>query len=140
MKKTPNGQFLSGAFALSLAVLFTACRSTPTQTAVELKRLQGYWQGQGGAGSISINITGSSLNYYARPDHWFKTTFTLPAGTDPQQLRATVKESGEKPPKSVGEVVVAIFRIEDGTLTLPRHQRTMQSRRKASRMTRLVGS
>ena len=118
MKKTPNGQFLSGAFALSLAVLFTACRSTPTQTAVELKRLQGYWQGEGGAGSISINITGNSLNYYARPDHWFKTTFTLPAGTDPQQVRATIKESGEKAPKSVGEVVVAIFKIEDGTLTL----------------------
>src|SRR5437773_12482391 len=88
MKKTPNGQFLSAAIALSLAALFTACRSTPTQTAPELKSLQGYWQGEGGAGSISINITGNSINYYARPDQWFKTTFTLPAGTDPKQLLA----------------------------------------------------
>ena len=118
MKKTPDGQFLSGAIALSLAALFTACRSTPTQTAPELKSLQGYWQGEGPADNISISITGNSLNYYARPDHWFKTTFTLPAGTDPQQLRATIKESGEKPPKSVGEVVNSIFKIDDGTLTL----------------------
>ena len=57
MKKAPNGQFLLGAVALSLVVLFTACQSTPTQTAAELNRLQGYWQGEGPAGKISITIT-----------------------------------------------------------------------------------
>jgi hypothetical protein len=117
MKKTPNGQFLSGAFALSLTALFTACRSTPTQIAPELKSLQGYWQGEGGAGSISINITGNSLNYYARPDQWYKTTFTLPAGTDPKQLLATIKDCGDESPKPIGEVVASIYKIEDGTLT-----------------------
>ena len=117
MKKTPNGQFLSGAFALSLMALFTACRSTPTQIAPELKSLQGYWQGEGPAGNISINITGNSLNYYARPDQWFKTTFTLPAGTDPKQLRATIKDCGDESQKPIGEVVASIYKIEDGTLT-----------------------
>src|ERR1041385_7379915 len=111
MKKTPNGQFLSGAFALSLTALLTACRSTPTQIAPELKSLQGYWQGEGGAGNISINITGNSLNYYARPDHWFKPTLSLLAGSAPQQLRDTIKDSGEKPPKSIGEVVASIDKI-----------------------------
>ena len=118
MKRTPNGQILLGAFALSLAALFTACRSTPTRTAAELNRLQGYWQGEGGPGKTSITITGNSLYYYARPDFWFKTTFTLPAGTDPQQLRATIKDCGGEPPKPIGDVVVSIFKIEDGTLTI----------------------
>ena len=117
MKKAPNGQFLSGAFALSLTALLTACRSTPTQTASDLKSLQGYWQGEGGAGSISINITGNSLNYYARPDQWYKTTFTLPAGTDPKQLLATIKDCGDESPKPIGEVVASIYKIENGTLT-----------------------
>jgi hypothetical protein len=117
MKKARNGQSLSGALALSLTALLTACRSTPTPIAPELKSLQGYWQGEGGAGSISINITGNSLNYYARPDQWFKTTFTLPAGTDPKQLLATIKDCGSESPKPLGEVVASIYKIEDGALT-----------------------
>jgi hypothetical protein len=51
MKKTPNDQLLLGAFALSLAVWFTACQSTLTRTAAELKRLQGYWEGDGREGN-----------------------------------------------------------------------------------------
>lgn len=125
MKKAPNDQFLLGALALSLAALFTTCQSTPTQTAAELRRLQGHWQGEGPAGKTSITITGNSLHYYARPDFWFKTTFTLPAGTDPQQLRATIIKDSS-PPKdsnsSIDKVVAAIFKVEDGTLTLATFQ------------------
>ena len=117
MKKATNGQFLLGALALSLAALFTACQSTPTRTAVELKRLQGYWEGDGAAGKCSITITNNSLYFYARTDFWFKTTFALPAGTDPQQLHATIKDSAP-PTNGIGQVVLAIFKIEDGTLTL----------------------
>ena len=117
MKKTPDGLFWLGAVALSLAALFTACQSTPTQTAVELKRLQGYWVGIGSESNTSITITGNSLDYYSRTDFWFKTKFTLPARTDPQQLRVTIKDCS--PPKSpIGKVVLAICKIEDGTLTL----------------------
>ena len=117
MKKAPNDQFLLGALALSLAALFTACQSTPTRTAAELKRLQGYWGGNGAAGKCSITITGNSLHFYARTDFWYETTFTLPAGTDPQQLHATIKDSSP-PTNGIGKVVFAIFKIEDGTLTL----------------------
>src|SRR5947208_15608939 len=112
MKKTPNGQFLSGAFALSLTALFTACRSTPTPTAPELKSLQGYWQGERPAGNISINITGNSLNYYARPDQWFKTTFTLPAGPDPKQLLASIKDCRHESQQPLGDVVAPIATLE----------------------------
>ena len=50
---------------------------------------------------------------------WFATTITLPAGTDPQQLHATIKDCAPaQGDNSIGKVVVAIFKIEDGTLTL----------------------
>src|SRR4051812_48921312 len=116
MKKATNGQFLLGALALSLAALFTACQRTPTPMAAELKPLQGYWEGEGAGGECSITITGNSL-HYRNSAGWFKTTFTLPAGTDPQQLHATIQDSS--PPRNgIGKVVYAIFKIEDGTLTL----------------------
>jgi len=126
MKKAKNGQSLLGALALSLTALFTACPSTPAQTAAEpstptpiaaeLKPLQGYWEGEGAGGKCSITITGNSLHYRAGTN-WWKTTFTLPAGTDPQQLHATIKESSP-PTNGIGQVVFAIFKIEDGTLTI----------------------
>ena len=118
MKKTPTGQFLLGALALSLAALFTACQSTPTQTAAGLKRLQGYWGGDGAAGKCSITITGNSLHFYVRTDFWYETTFTLPAGTYPQQLHATIKDCSPPTTNAIGKVVFAICKIEDGTLTL----------------------
>ena len=120
MKKAPNGPFWLGAFALSLAAWFTACQSTPTRTAAELKRLQGYWVGVGSESNTSITITGNSLHFYARTDYWYGTTFTLPSGTDPQQLYATIKEGVDfqtDPKASTGSVVAAIFKIEDGALT-----------------------
>ena len=116
MKKALNGQFLWGAFALAIAALLTAGQSTPTRTAVELNRLQGYWEGEGAGGKCSITITGNSLHY--RVGAWYKTTFTLPAGTDPQQLHATIKDCSPPTNSAVGKVVFAIFKIEDGTLTL----------------------
>ena len=127
MKKAKNGQSLLGALALSLTALFTACPSTPAQTAAEpstptpiaaeLKPLQGYWEGEGAGGKCSITITGSWLHYRVG-NNWYKTTFTLPAGTDPQQLHATIQDCSPPSTNAIGKVVFAIFKIEDGTLTL----------------------
>ena len=116
MKKALSGQFLLGALALSLAALFTACQSTPTPIAAELKPLQGHWEGEGAGGKRSITITGNSL-HYGNSAGWFKTTFTLPVGTDPQQLHATIKDCSPPSTYAIGTVVFAIFKIEDGTLT-----------------------
>jgi uncharacterized protein (TIGR03067 family) len=92
----------------------------------ELQLLQGTWEGtweEAGVGDqppvkspekITITITGNSLHYHRNTNFWFETTFTLPAGTDPQQLHATIKRGAN----SIGQVVVAISKIEDGTLTL----------------------
>src|SRR6266478_5728681 len=89
----------------------------PAPTAAEPKPLQGYWEGEGAGGKCSITITGNSLHYRAGTN-WYKTTFTLPAGTDPQQLHATIKDCSPPSTNAIGTVVFAIFKIEDGTLTL----------------------
>ena len=70
----------------------------------------------GTGGKCSITITGNSLNYNAGTN-WWRTTFTLPAGTAPQQLNATIKESSP-PTSGIGTVVFAIIKVEDGILTL----------------------
>jgi hypothetical protein len=108
-----------GALAFTVvSLLMPGCASRPpTASELELQRLQGYWEGDGAAGKCSITITGNSLHFYARPDFWYKTTFALPAGTDPKQLHATIKDSS-LPTNGIGQVVLAIFKIEDGTLTL----------------------
>ena len=86
--------------------------------AAELQRLQGKWEGvmvgDKAHQKITITITGNSLHFHRDTNFWFETTITLPAGTNPKQLHATIKDGAN----SVGQVVVAIFKIEDGTLTL----------------------
>jgi hypothetical protein len=103
---------------LSCLLLFSqaGCITRPA-TASQLHRLQGYWEGEGPPGRISITITGNALHFHARMDSWYETTFALPAGTDPQQLHATIKD-GSPPTDGIGQVVFAIFKIEDGTLAL----------------------
>ncbi len=122
-----NLKRVSGVTAPSLLLLCVllclqaGCKTSQPNTAA-LRHLQGHWEG-GGAGGIkcSITITGNSLHFYSRPDFWYETTFTLPAGTNPQQLRATIKNSAP-PTNSVGHVVVAALKIEGGTLTVAVNQ------------------
>ncbi|HAB16774.1 MAG TPA: hypothetical protein DCE44_10025 [Verrucomicrobiales bacterium] len=90
--------------------------------AVELQRLQGTWEGvmvgQEKSGTITITITGNSLHFHRDASFWFETIFTQPAGTAPKQLHATIKACAPGQESSVGKVVVALYKIEDGTLTL----------------------
>jgi hypothetical protein len=90
--------------------------------AAELQPLQGSWEGvlvgQEAAGKVTITIKGNSLHFQGlNPTEWYETTFTLPAGTYPQQLHATIKNCPE-PCDDIGKVVFAIFKIEDATLSL----------------------
>ena len=124
MKKTPNNAFVLGALGLSLAAcspVTQARRHNPLQNqaplAEELKPLQGHWEGEGAGGKCSITIAGNSL-HYRNSAGWYKTTFTLPAGTDPQQMHATIKECSPPSSNAIGTVVFAIFKIEDATLIL----------------------
>ncbi len=65
---------------------------------------------------ITITITGNSFHFHRDTNFWFETTITLPAGTNPKQLHATIKDCPT--PSSIGQVVFAIFKIEDGILTI----------------------
>jgi len=56
-------------------------------------------------GKITITISGNSLHSQRDTNFWFATTFTLPTGTEPKQMRATIKDCADK--KSIGEVVPA---------------------------------
>jgi len=92
----------------------------------ELQLLQGTWEGFSlsrekpdgppvkGTNTITVTVTGNSLHFQRDTNFWFETAITLPAGTEPQQLHATIKRGAN----SIGQVVVVIFKIEDGTLTL----------------------
>lgn len=108
---------------IAQAILYAQAVDKANQpTAAELQPLQGSWEGvlvgEEAKGKISINIKGNSLHYQGlNLGEWYETTFTLPAGTYPQQLHATIKDCTE-PCDDVGKVVFAIVKIEDGTLNL----------------------
>ena len=127
MKTTLKKTLGFTAFSLLLPCLLLGLQAgctTNEPTASELQRLQGKWEGVGQEkdGKITITFTGNSLHFHRDTNFWFETTFTLPAGTDPQQLHATIKRSSPPPNDPIGELVVAIFKIEDGTLTLAMNQ------------------
>ena len=67
---------------------------------------------------ITITITGNSLHFHRDTNFWFETIIALPAGTDPKQLHATIKDCPPSQGVSIGQVVRAVFKIEDGILTL----------------------
>ncbi len=103
-----------------LPLLQIGCASRQA-TVKQLERLQGHWEGEGREGNgpkfrSSLAITGNSLRFTRDSNYWFETTFTLPAGTGPQRMDATIKASSY--PSHIGEVVVAIFKMEGRVLTL----------------------
>ena len=95
--------------------------TTNRPPAAELQLLQGTREGAVAGDKshqkITITITGDSFLFHRDTNFWFETTITLPEGTDPKQLLATIKHSAP-PEESNGKVVGAIFKIEDGTLIL----------------------
>ena len=90
----------------------------------DLDRLQGAWEGtetgREAEGKCTLTITANALRFQgANKGEWYAGTFELPAGTNPAQLRGTIKDCPAK--DFIGKVSLAIFKIEDGTLTLTGH-------------------
>lgn len=91
-------------------------------TNAELQSLQGTWEGTSviddAPQKITVTITGNSFHFHRDTNFWFDTTITLPAGAEPKQLLATIKGVPPSQESSIGKVVGAIYKIEDGTLIL----------------------
>ncbi|MCG3121624.1 MAG: hypothetical protein ALAOOOJD_04827 [bacterium] len=130
IKESLGFTVLSLLMACLLLGLQAGCK-TDQPIAAELQSLQGTWEGvalsqetPGGpfvksAGTITITITGNSFHFHRDTNFWFETTITLPAGTAPQQLHATIKDNApSQGSNAIGKVVVALFKIEEGILTL----------------------
>jgi hypothetical protein len=72
-------------------------------------------------GKITMTITGNSLHYHGlNTNEVYDATFTLPAETNPHQLRATITSAVHT--NTLGVVVRAIFKTGDGNLTLAINQ------------------
>lgn len=86
----------------------------------QLQALQGAWEGIGlhnpAKQKITVMILGDLLYFHRDENFWFKTNFTLTAGTDPQQLKTNIMASSDE--GIVDEEVIAIYKIEDGKMTL----------------------
>lgn len=87
-----------------------------------LRLLQGTWEGvmvgDKAREKITVSVAGDSFRFHRDTNFWFQTTIALPAGKDPRQLRATITGCPKSQADSIGKVVAAIFKVEDGTLTL----------------------
>ncbi len=121
LKESLNCTVLSLLMPCVLFCLLAGC-TTVDPTVAELQRLQGTWEGVTAGDEVTITITGNSFHFYRDTNFWFETTITLSAGTDPQQLRATIKRCPPSQNNAIGKVVPAIFKIADGTLTLAAFQ------------------
>ena len=121
MEKSLKAALAITTLSILLPGAFIRAQDVSTTIAAQTQRLQGSWEGvqvgQEAAGKCTITISGNSLHFQGlNTNEWYKTTFTLPEGTDPQQLHATIR--GSRSPDSIGKVVQAIFKIEDETLTI----------------------
>ncbi|MEO7318979.1 MAG: hypothetical protein ABIZ56_08330 [Chthoniobacteraceae bacterium] len=102
----------------------SAPRTEAAGPASELDKLQGSWEGteagRDAEGKCTLTITGNALRFQgSNKGEWYQATFEIPAGTNPAQLQGTIKDCPAK--DFIGKVSLAIFKIEDGTLTLVGH-------------------
>ena len=73
-------------------------------------------------GRPSLEVKGDTVHFQgANPKEWYQATFVLPAAPPqpaghPRQIQATITHCSV--PEMVGKTSMAIYTIEDGTLTL----------------------
>jgi uncharacterized protein (TIGR03067 family) len=119
---------------LSIATLFAAGCSTSSQTSpfpaaaespappkAMTTAFEGSWKGNdvtpGHEGTASLTVTGNVLDFHGvDADDWLKGTFTLHEDTNPRQFVGVVTDCAS--PDNVGKKARAIYKIEDGTLTI----------------------
>ena len=115
-----------------LTILFLVATHFPVFAQVKNKetekshllQLQGKWEGveagRDASGKCTLTISGNAIHFEgASKTEWYKATFTVELDTDPKQLHAIIKECSV--PDVVGKSAHAIYKIENGTVTLVGH-------------------
>jgi uncharacterized protein (TIGR03067 family) len=120
--------------SLSLAALFVSGCSTPSAsnsapTAPESPAppkaaptaFEGSWKGReltpGREGLATLAVSGQSLEFHgAEANDWLKATFSLREDTSPKQCVGLITDCSDA--QYVGKKFCAIYRIEDGTMTI----------------------
>lgn len=108
---------LLGVLLAALVMTGAAPRQSPDRP-IALENLQGRWEGKGPAGAVAVTIREDVLHFFARDDFWYEAKITLVAGTRPQQLRAEIIGSAAAGAGGIGEFVMALVALEEGTLKL----------------------
>ena len=124
LKTAPCFTVLSLLVSCVVLLIQAGCTTQPPAASAR-QLLQGTWEGvlvgMEKQGKITMTITGSALHYHGlNTNEVYDATFTLPAETNPYQLRATVTNAVHT--NTLGVVVRAIFKAGDGNLTLALHQ------------------
>jgi uncharacterized protein (TIGR03067 family) len=81
--------------------------------------IQGNWEGKEDPAkpSESLVLSGNTLEFHgSNPQEWYKGTFVLHEDANPKQMIITITDCPF--PKYVGKVANAIYRVENGTLTI----------------------
>jgi uncharacterized protein (TIGR03067 family) len=107
-------------FAMLVAVLvgLSAC-SKQSGSKPDSAVIQGNWEGKEDPAkpSESLVLSGNTLEFHgSNPQEWYKGTFVLHEDANPKQMIITITDCPF--PKYVGKVANAIYRVENGTLTI----------------------
>jgi uncharacterized protein (TIGR03067 family) len=83
--------------------------------------LQGTWTGKelsaDSDDACRLVVSGQNFEFHGPdPNEWYKGTFTLREGSDPKVMVAAITECPVE--KYIGKTDFAIYRLENGTLTL----------------------
>jgi uncharacterized protein (TIGR03067 family) len=111
---------ITNLFGTGLVAMLIAASGCSPSHQPDSVTLQGTWKGQqadADAGdSPSIVFTGTNLEFRASTNEWYKATFTLHEDTNPRQLVVVITDCPFS--QFVGKSANAIYRIENGTLTI----------------------
>jgi uncharacterized protein (TIGR03067 family) len=109
-----------------MAIVFAAVGRSKKDTAEpavksDLATIQKSWNGQERGRALGqtnmLVLSGNNLEFHgANPQEWYKGTFTLHEDTTPKQMIVVITDCPA--PQYIGKTANAIYRIENGTLTI----------------------